>query len=294
MRITDKMIFDRATTQTGKAQGRLQASVAQNASGLKLEHAWDDPGGVAPVVAHRLAIKRFESIEKVAGRTSDELVAADNALGGVADTMNRARELAVQLSNDTYSAADRLSAAAEVNQLIQHTVGLLNTQVANRYIFGGNLDDAPPFRADGTYVGDTGVRRVEVFPGVLQDASVRADVLAKGAGGGTDILATLADLATAFSANDVTAIRNSLDAMDQGITQVSVGRAQTGAMMNTVDVAATSSRMAASNEQTTMSRITDADMFESASELALAQRALDAALTASVRSFDLTLLKKLG
>jgi hypothetical protein len=35
-------------------------------------------------------------------------------------------------------------------------------------------------------------------------------------------------------------------------------------------------------------------VFQSASELALAQRALDAALTASVRSFDLTLLKKLG
>jgi flagellar hook-associated protein 3 FlgL len=294
MRVTDKMIFDRATTQTGRAQTRVQDMVNENASGLKLEHPWDDPAGVAPVVAHRLAVKRFKAIETVAGRTSDELVAADNALSGVADVLTRARVLAVQLSNPTYSAEDRLSASEEVRQLAQHTIGLLNTQVGNRYIFGGNLDDVPPFQGDGSYVGDTGVRRVEVFPGVLQDASIRADVMAKGVGGGVDILQTLADLSAALSTNDVDAVRSSLDTLDGSITQVSVGRAQTGAVMNTLDVAATSSRLAANDEQTSLARITEADVFESASNLALAQRALEAALTASVRSFDLSLLKKFG
>jgi flagellar hook-associated protein 3 FlgL len=245
-------------------------------------------------VAHRIAVKRFKAIETVAGRTSDELVAADNALSGVADVLTRARVLAVQLSNPTYSAEDRLSAAAEVRQLAQHTIGLMNTQVGNRYIFGGNLDDAPPFQGDGTYVGDAGVRRVEVFPGVLQDASIRADVTMKGVGGGVDVLETLNDLSAALSTNDVDAVRNSLDTLDSSITQVSVGRAQTGAVMNTLDVAVTSSRLAANHEQTSLASITEADVFESATNLALAQRALEAALTASVRSFDLSLLKKFG
>jgi flagellin-like hook-associated protein FlgL len=101
MRVTDKMIFDRATTQMGRAQTRVQDMVNENASGLKLEHPWDDPAGVAPVVAHRLAVKRFQAIETVAGRSSDELVAADNALSGVADVLIRARVLAIQLSNST-------------------------------------------------------------------------------------------------------------------------------------------------------------------------------------------------
>jgi flagellar hook-associated protein 3 FlgL len=212
----------------------------------------------------------------------------------VADVLIRARVLAIQLSNSTYSAQDRLSASEEVRQLTQHTIGLLNTQVGNRYIFGGNLDAAPPFQSDGTYVGDAGVRRVEVFPGVLQDASIRADVMAKGVGGGVDILQTLTDLSAALSTNDVDAVRSSLDTLDSSITQVSVGRAQTGAVMNTLDVAVTSARLAANDEQTNLARITEADVFESATNLALAQRALEAALTASVRSFDLSLLKKFG
>jgi flagellar hook-associated protein 3 FlgL len=294
MRVTDKMIFDRATAQTTRAQARVQDMVNENASGLKLEHPWDDPAGVAPVVAHRLAVKRFQAIETVAGRTSDELVAADSALSGVADVLTRARVLAVQLSNPNYSAEDRLSAAAEVRQLAQLTIGLMNTRVGNRYIFGGNLDDAPPFEADGSYVGDDGVRRVEVFPGVLQDASIRADVMMKGAGGGIDVLATLNDLSAALDSNDVTAVQGSLNTLDTSLTQVSVGRAQTGAVMNSLDVAVTSSRLAANHEQTSLASITEADVFESATNLALAQRALEAALTASVRSFDLTLLKKFG
>jgi flagellar hook-associated protein 3 FlgL len=294
MRVTDKMIFERANVANGAARDKLQEAVAQASSGLKLEHAWDDPANNAPVVAHRLAITRFEAIEKVAGRTSDELVAADNALGGISETLSRARELAVQLASDSYSGADRAGAAAEVRQLLSHTVGLLNSQVGNRFIFGGNKDATPPFDAAGNYLGDTGVRRVEVFPGVLQDASIRADVVAKGVGGGVDVLAALDTLATAFAANDVTTIRASLTTLDQGITQVSVGRAQGGAAMNTVDVAVAAARRAADGETEAISGLTDVDVFEAASRLQLAQRALEASLSAAVRSFDLSLLKKLG
>jgi flagellar hook-associated protein 3 FlgL len=294
MRVTDKMIFQRATIANGVARDRVQDAVAENASGLRVEHAWDDPGVNAPVVAHRLAITRFESIETVAGRTSEELVAADNALGSISETMSRARELAVQLANDTYSAQDRSGAALEVRQLIAHTVGMLNTQVGNRYIFGGNKDATPPFDAAGTYLGDTGVRRVEVFPGVLQDASIRADIVAKGVGGGVDLLATLDTLATAFGTNDVAAIRAALTPLDQGISQVSVGRAQGGAAMNTLDVAVAAARRAGDDARGTLAELTEVDAFDAATRLQLAERALEASLSATVRSFDLTLLKKLG
>jgi flagellar hook-associated protein 3 FlgL len=294
MRVTDKMIFERAKVAMGVNRDRVQDAVAENSSGLKVEHAWDDPGANAPVVAHRLAIKRFEAIETVAERTSQELVAADNALGSIGESLSRARELAVQLANDTYSANDRAGAAREVQQLVSHAVGMLNTQVGNRYIFGGNKDATPPFDAAGAYLGDTGVRRVEVFPGVLQDASIRADVVAKGVGGGVDVLAAMNTLATAFAANDVATIRASLTTLDQGISQVSVGRAQGGAAMNTLDVAVAAARQSANGEKATLADLTEADVFESATRLQLAERALEASLSAAVRSFDLSLLKKLG
>jgi flagellin-like hook-associated protein FlgL len=129
---------------------------------------------------------------------------------------------------------------------------------------------------------------------VLQDASIRADVVAKGVGGGVDVLAAMNTLATAFAANDVATIRASLTTLDQGISQVSVGRAQGGAAMNTLDVAVAAARQSANGEKATLADLTEADVFESATRLQLAERALEASLSAAVRSFDLSLLKKLG
>jgi flagellar hook-associated protein 3 FlgL len=296
MRVTDKMTFDRGGARTGAARSRLEEAIGQVSSGLKVEHAWDDPSATAPVVAHRLAIKRFESIEKVARGASDELVAADNAMSGIGDAISRARELAVQLSNDTYSAADRAGAAAEIRQIMQHTVGQLNTQVGNRYIFGGNLDNTPPFTPAGTYNGDTGVRSVEVFPGVLQEISVRGDQVALGVGlaGGVNVLGTLGALATALETNNLDGVRGTLDSLDQSVSQISLGRSKAGAAMNTVDVAASAARASADSGKGSIAGLTEVDLFESASRMALAERGLEAAISATSRSFDLTLLKKLG
>ena len=41
--------------------------------------------------------------------------------------------------------------AQQVNTIIGQIVSDLNTQVGNRYIFGGTADNAPPFDTAGNY-----------------------------------------------------------------------------------------------------------------------------------------------
>jgi flagellar hook-associated protein 3 FlgL len=240
-----------------------------------------------------VAVSRFESIVQSVNRAADELSAADGALDGVGNVMSRARELAVQLSNSTYSVSERASAATEVNGLLQQTLGLLNTRVGNRYIFGGTLDSAAPFDSTGNYSGDGGVRQVEIAPGVVQNASVRADIAVKGVGGGTDVIATLTALSTALLSNNVAGVQATLSGFDAGITQVATARSGAGSAMSVLDAAAEAGRAGKLAEETTLSHLADADAIEAASRLALAERALDASLTASARSFRLTLLDKL-
>jgi flagellar hook-associated protein 3 FlgL len=72
-----------------------------------------------------------------------------------------------------------------------------------------------------------------------------------------------------------------------------LSRAQMGAAANTLSVAVSNAKTNVDNEKSNISRMAEADVFESATKLALAQRGLEAALTASARSFDLTLLNKL-
>lgn len=293
MRVTDSMIFERGSTGTARARSALDAAVEENSSGLRVQHPWDDPGAAGQLTSANLAAGRYTAIGQAAGKASDELQAADGALGEVQNLVARARELAVQLANGSYGAADRSAAAAEVDALIPQVIAQLNTRFGGRYLFGGNKDGAEPFDASGNYLGDTAVRQVEVAPGVLENASVRADVAFKGLGGGTDVLATLQSLSAALKANNVAGVQGTLSALEQGTQQISTARSGLGGSMAAFDSAVAAARSAHDREQTLVSHLADADPVESASKLALAQRALEASITATAQGFQLTLLDKL-
>jgi flagellar hook-associated protein 3 FlgL len=293
MRVTENLIFNRGTADIAAARARSEEAVGQVSSGRRVQHPGDDPAAAGQIVSRQLGVQRFEAISASVGRATDEVGTADGALDGLANVVSRAREVAVQLSNDSYGTADRAAAANEVQGLFQQAVALLNTRSGNRYVFGGNKDGAPPFDATGAYLGDTGVRQVEIAPGVLQDVSLRADVMAKGAGGGVDLLATLQSLQAALASDNAPGVRGTLDALDTGIAQVATGRAQLGTQMNVLDAAVQVSDAAAGTERKALSHAADVDAIEAATRLAQAQQALDASLTATAKSFGLTLLDKL-
>ena len=293
MRVTDKSIFEAASRSATQSRERLQKAVDENATGLRVEHPWDDPGVTGPLIGHRLTATRQAALGNTVDRANDELTATDSALGAIVETLSRARELAIQMSNSSYSAVDRTVAAEEVRTLFHEAIGLLNTRVGNRFLFSGFQDDTAPFDELGNYQGDSGVRQVEAFPGVMQSVSLTGDGIAKGTSGGPDILGTLTALDTALSSNLVAGVQGTLALLDDGIEHLSLSRAQMGAAANTLSIAGSTARLNVDNEKANISRISEADVFESATKMALAQRALEAALTASARSFDLSLLDKL-
>jgi flagellar hook-associated protein 3 FlgL len=293
MRVTDRMMFDLATRDTGQARDRMEQAISQASTGARLVHPKDDPAGAGLVAIDRARAARLDAIAQTAGRASDELQAADGALDAVANGVARARELAVQLSSSQWSAEDRAAGAKEVRGILADAVASLNAQVGGRYVLGGRLDGKPPFDVAGGYSGDDGVREVEVAPGVTQAASVRADVAVKGAGGGVDVLSTLSALADALDRNDAAGAGATLGSLAKGTAQLGSARGEAGAAMATLDAAATANRTARDGAKASASAIADADPVEAASALALAQRALDAALTATAKGFDLTLLGKL-
>jgi len=294
MRVTDKMIFQNAAANAAKSRDRAQTAMEQVSTGMRVVHPGDDPTVAAMMVRGQQTVDRMNAISQNASRAGDEVDAADSALQSLGDVLARARELAVQMGNDSYSATDRAGAATEIDGLVQQAVTLMNTNVNGRYIFGGNQDQTAPFDTSGNYNGDTAVRQVEVAPGVLEDSSVRADVAVKGVGGGVDIFATLQSLSTALKTNNGDAIRGSLTDLTTSTTQVTTTLAHVGAMG---DAFATAQTLAKSTSDATTKNVanqSEADVIESSSQLALANSALNATLTAAAQSFNLSLVNKLG
>jgi len=294
MRVTDKMIFENAAANAAKSRDRAQTAMEQVSTGMRVVHPGDDPTVAAMMVRGQQTTDRMSAISQNASRAGSEVDSADSALQSLTDVLARARELAVQMGNDSYSATDRAGAATEVDGLIQQAVTLMNTNVDGRYIFGGNKDQTAPFDAAGNYAGDTAVRQVEVAPGVLEDSSVRADVTVKGVGGGVDLFATLQSLSAALKTNNGDAVRGSLTDLTTATTQVTTTLAQVGAMS---DAFATAQTLAKSTSDATTKNVanqSEADVITSSSQLALANSALNATLTAAAQSFNISLVNKLG
>lgn len=294
MRVTDKMIFQNAATNAAKSRDRAQTAMEEVSTGMRVVHPGDDPMVAAAMVRGQQTVDRMNAINQNAGRAAGEVDSADSALQSLGDVLARARELTVQMGNDSYSATDRQGAATEVDGLIQQAVTLMNTNVNGRYIFGGNKDQTAPFDAAGNYSGDTAVRQVEVAPGVLEDSSVRADVAVKGVGGGVDLFATLQSLSTALKTNNGDAIRGSLTNLETATNQVTTTLSQVGAMGDAFATAQTLSKSTADATTKNVANQSEADMIESSSQLALANSALNATLTAAAQSFSLSLVNKLG
>jgi flagellin-like hook-associated protein FlgL len=177
--------------------------------------------------------------------------------------------------------------------LSQTIIGLLNTTFSERYVFGGDKDNAPPFDSNGNYVGDPGVRTVEVAPGQFQAASLDANAIVKGGGNGVDLLQSLSDLQTALQNNDGAGIRTEVGNLTTGIKQLAAGRAQAGIEQDAFQNAVSTAQAAASGETVQVGKLLDADIIGASTQLASAQYALNATLTAAAKTFSMSLADKL-
>jgi flagellar hook-associated protein 3 FlgL len=292
MRITNQMMYQNAQAQTMAARDRVVQAQDQVTTGMRVVHPGDDPAAAGLIVSQNAAVQRLDIIDKSISSASSEVQVADGALQGVSTLLARAQQLAVQLGNDTYSAAERAAGAAEITDMKAQVGRLMNTQVAGRYIFGGNVDNTPPFDAAGAYSGDTTVRQVEIAPGLLGNASVRGDAALKGVGvtGGVDVFAALTALATALGSNDGTGIRGSVSAINQSTDQVASALTSTGTMLSAFANAQEIGTVAKDAAQKVLSASSEADIFQATSNLSLAQQSLEASLAVTGKSFSLSLL----
>jgi flagellar hook-associated protein 3 FlgL len=164
LRVTNQSQSTQIIDNLQQAYQRVAQAQQLVSSGRRINQLSDDPIGATRVLALRNVEAALTQYQSNINTAQPFLQQADTVLSDVTEALNRARELALQLANDTYSPADRQAAAAEVQQLQQQVLSLANTQVGNRTLFGGYLNGSPAFTqgaAGVDYVGDNGQIQVQ-------------------------------------------------------------------------------------------------------------------------------------
>ncbi len=174
MRVSTAMFQQASLDALLKQQGDISKTQQQLSTGKRILTPADDPIASATLVDINQSIAVYEQFNRNADQAEMRLGQEESVLKSVSNALHRARELAVQGNNDSYSADQRKDIAAEVRQILDEVLTLANTTDGNNnFLFSGTLSNTKPFSQvepgsgiDSTfsYHGDQGQRRIQVGP----------------------------------------------------------------------------------------------------------------------------------
>jgi flagellar hook-associated protein 3 FlgL len=143
------MIHNTSFDAITKHQNDILRIQEQLSSGKQVNRPSDDPVGITQI--HRLTqtMNTIDQYAKNGVYAKSQLVLEETAITNTVDALQRVRELAVQMSTDTYNADQRKQTAAEVQQLMLHVKSIMNQKNSDgEHMFSGNNVKDLPFVED--------------------------------------------------------------------------------------------------------------------------------------------------
>ncbi len=288
MRITNNMVS--RNSLAGLQRSLRQVNDAQNraTTGLQVEHASDDPSAASSIMASGSTLRAIDQYKRNINSARARLDREESIMGSVTQMLERAKELGISQGSSTADAQTRLTAKAEVDQILQAVVQLGNTSHEGEFLFGGDQSNVAPFNgttAPYSASPPTGTRYAEISSAL----SIRTNHNGTDAFLNSGVLSSLEQLSLALGANDQTAIQSSLTSLDSAHSSVQVLIGETGAASQQLDVASSNLDALDTSLRAFKSSLQDADIEKAVTELVGRQTAYQSAMLATSRVMSLNL-----
>lgn len=174
MRVTTNLIFDQNLRAINNSQGQLSDIQTQLASGKRILRPSDDPVGASQVIRLTEELDKITQYNRNNDLVTNSLELQETTLRSINDVLNRGRVLAVQAGNGILSDPDKQAIGAEIEQIRNQVVDLMNTQNSSgEYIFSGYQSATQAFEFNATatenhiqFVGDDGTNVIQISDSV--------------------------------------------------------------------------------------------------------------------------------
>jgi flagellar hook-associated protein 3 FlgL len=283
-RVTQSMLSDRSLSRLQGSLSRLGELQEHLSTGRVLNRASDNPADASAAMRLRSSVASQQQYARNAQDGTGWLDTMDASLGSAGDLVRRARELGLQAISGASGPEAREALAAEIDQVRASLVGTANASYLDRPVFGGTTAGSAAFTETGgvvTFSGDTNPVNRAVADSVLVDVSVPGTT-AFGTDG-DNVFDHLGALATALRAGDLTAVRTGVDALEADGDRITVARADVGARTNRIEQAATRAADAELSLTNSLAEIESADLPKTMVDLRMQEVAYQAALAATSR-----------
>lgn len=156
MKINQNMSAVRTNNQLLRTEKNLAASMERLSSGYKINHASDNPAGMAISNKMKAQIDALDQAEDNSSDGVSVLQIADGALNEVSSMLQRVRELSVQAANGTNSDSEREAIQDEIDQLTKEVDRISSdTEYNTKTLLDGSSDvRVYSQNADRVYISD--------------------------------------------------------------------------------------------------------------------------------------------
>lgn len=279
-RTTELSSSQRTLSALRANQNRGEELRQQVTTGRKINTPSDSPTGAVAAMRLRTDLAAGERYTRSAADGTARLGTAENALLGVSNYLNQARDLVVQGLNATASdPTARVALAGQIESLRDAALSAANTSYLGRPVFGGTTANSRAFDDSGAYLGDDG----EVLRRVDARTQVRVDVPSTVFGTGTDsVFSVLSTVASKLRSGDPT-LNTELDRVDSRLSSVNTELAAVGSRYSRLTTAVDVAKDRAVTLTGQLSDIEEVDLTEAVVSLQTQSTAYQAALAATAR-----------
>lgn len=144
MRVTNQMMSTSYLKDLNRNLNNLNTLQTQLTTGKEINKASDNPFKTARIMQMYSDISANKQYNENIKDTISWLDTTDTALNQLGSTSQRIRELMVSSGNAIYGSDEKKAIKNEINQLINQTAQILNTNFDGKYVFGGTKSLSKP------------------------------------------------------------------------------------------------------------------------------------------------------
>ncbi|HYO84927.1 MAG TPA: flagellar hook-associated protein FlgL [Dermatophilaceae bacterium] len=272
---------------------RLQHTQEQLTSGKRLNRPSDNPIDTVSAMRFRAEQRQLEQFGENITDGLARLQAADDALTRTVPMIQKLRTLAVAASNATNNASQRAAMAMEATQLREGIIQLANAQYAGRPVFAGTQNVGNAFDPlTGAFQGNTlpVLRQVTDAPGAAGQVNVSIDGMTAFATALNQTTGEIDQLIQAIQTGNKAGLDAGLAAMDSLQDTVMNAASIAGSRTNRLASLQTLNGQQDDSTRIALSKVEDVDFMRAAMDLNIQSNAYQAALNASAKMIQPSLM----
>jgi flagellar hook-associated protein 3 FlgL len=288
-RVTESAIHTRVLNNLQRNIAKGEKIQQQLSSGKQINRPSDSPTGTVTAMQLRGESRATQQYSRNADDGLGWLSTLDNTLSTSSTLVNRARDLTVQgLNSGGNDPTANTALSAEIDQITSSLVGYANTKYLDRPVFGGTSTGDTAYSADGTYLGDNGTTMRTVGAG----AKVRVDVNGPEAfgSGSSSLFTVLKDISANIKSGDTDALADNLKKLDSAADLMKSTLSGVGARYNRIEQMKQSAQDRLLSVTSQLSEVEDVDLPKTIMEMQLQQTSYQAALAASAKVIQPSLI----